>query len=50
VIRLFRVFILASVVTLLASEFLLILACYFGADLFTTYLDPFTYLFEENNY
>ena len=49
-IRLFRVFIPASVVTLLASEFLLIVSCYFAASLFTTYLDPFTYLFEESNY
>jgi exopolysaccharide biosynthesis polyprenyl glycosylphosphotransferase len=50
VIRLFRVFIPASVVTLLASEFLLVVACYFAASLFTTYLDPLTYLFDEGAY
>ncbi len=48
-IRLFRVFIPASVVALLVSEIVLVLACYL-ASLFVLGLDPGFYLFEENNY
>ncbi len=48
-IRLFRVFIPASVVALLVSEVILILACYVLALLILG-LDPGFYLFEENNY
>ena len=48
-IRLFRVFIPASVVALLASEVLLVLACYLVALLILG-LDPGFYLFGENNY
>jgi sugar transferase (PEP-CTERM system associated) len=50
VIRLFRVFIPASVVALLVSEILLVLGCYALASLFTTYLDPWTYLVSEGNF
>jgi sugar transferase (PEP-CTERM system associated) len=50
VIRLFRVFIPASVVALLLSEILLVLACYFTASLFTVSFDPIFYLFGEGNY
>jgi sugar transferase (PEP-CTERM system associated) len=50
VIRLFRVFIPASVVGLLFSEILLVLACYCGASLFTLAVDPLFYLFGEGNY
>ncbi|MDQ2775943.1 MAG: TIGR03013 family PEP-CTERM/XrtA system glycosyltransferase [Acidobacteriota bacterium] len=49
-IRLFRVFIPASVVGLLISEVFLVLGCYALASLFTTFLDPWTYLVGENNY
>ncbi len=55
-IRLFRVFIPASVVGLLISEILLIFACYVAASLVrtpffqTTYLDPYTYLVVEANW
>jgi len=49
VIRLFRVFIPASVVALLLSEILIVLACYLGA-LFLLTTDPGFYLFGENNY
>ncbi|MBV9406868.1 MAG: sugar transferase [Acidobacteriaceae bacterium] len=49
-IRLFRVFIPASVVALLLSEILLVLACYFAASTFTLNYDPVFYLFTENNY
>ncbi|MBV9266604.1 MAG: hypothetical protein JO061_10595, partial [Acidobacteriaceae bacterium] len=49
-IRLFRVFIPASVVGLLFSETLLVLLCYVVASFFTTYLDPWTYLILEANY
>lgn len=49
-IRLFRVFIPASVVGLLISEVLLVLACYAAASLFTLNIDPWFYLFSEGNY
>ncbi len=48
-IRLFRVFIPASVLALLTSEILLILACYV-ASLLVLGIDPFFYLFAENYY
>ena len=48
-IRLFRVFIPASVVALLISEVLLVLACYVVA-LYFLQIDPAFYLFDENNY
>jgi len=48
-IRLFRVFIPASVVALLVSEILLVLACYTLA-LFLLGIDPVFYLLDENNY
>jgi sugar transferase (PEP-CTERM system associated) len=50
VIRLFRVFIPASVVALLISEVILVLICYTLSSLFTTYLDPWTYLVTERNF
>jgi len=50
VIRLFSVFIPATVVGLLISEILLVLACYSVASLFTAGVDPLFYLFGENNY
>jgi exopolysaccharide biosynthesis polyprenyl glycosylphosphotransferase len=50
VIRLFRVFIPASVVALLLSEVVLVLICYALCSLFTTYLDPWTYLVTERNF
>jgi sugar transferase (PEP-CTERM system associated) len=50
VIRLFRVFIPASVIALLLSEICLVLACYGVASLFTLYEDPTIYLFVEDNY
>jgi len=49
VIRLFRVFIPASVVALLISEIALVLACYIVALLILG-IDPGFYLFGENNY
>jgi sugar transferase (PEP-CTERM system associated) len=49
VIRLFRVFIPASVVALLISEIVLILGCYVLA-LYFLGIDPAFYLFEESNY
>lgn len=49
-IRLFRVFIPASVVALLISEILLVLACYGVASLFTLSEDPSVYFFTELNY
>ena len=49
-IRLFRVFIPASVVALLVSEILLVLACYGAASFFTLFEDPSTYFFTELNY
>lgn len=50
VIRLFRVFIPATVVALLFSEILLVLACYAATSLFTLGTDPGFYLFGEANY
>jgi sugar transferase (PEP-CTERM system associated) len=35
---------------LLVSEFVLVVACYSVASLFTTYLDPWDYLILQNNY
>jgi exopolysaccharide biosynthesis polyprenyl glycosylphosphotransferase len=49
VIRLFRVFIPASVVALLLSEIVIILGCYTLALLILGY-DPGFYLFADNNY
>ena len=49
-IRLFRVFIPASVVALLVSEICLVLACYGAASFFTLSEDPAVYLFAEENY
>ncbi len=48
-IRLFRVFVPASVVALLISEIVLVLACYLVA-LLVLGIDPGFYLFGENNY
>jgi len=48
-IRLFRVFIPASVVALLISEVLLVLACYVSG-LYIVHVDPAFYLFDENNF
>ncbi len=48
-IRLFRVFIPASVVALLVSEVFLVLGCYL-LSLLILGIDPYFYLFEENNY
>ncbi len=48
-IRLFRVFIPASVVALLISEIILVLGCYVLATYFLG-LDPAFFLFEEGNY
>jgi len=50
VIRLFRVFIPATVVALLLSEILLVAVCYSVSSLFTLGTDPAFYLFEEGNY
>jgi sugar transferase (PEP-CTERM system associated) len=50
VIRLFRVFIPATVVALLFSEIVLVLACYSVSSLFTLGMDPVFYLFAEANY
>ncbi|HEY1948866.1 MAG TPA: sugar transferase [Bryobacteraceae bacterium] len=52
-IRLFRVFIPASVVALLITEVLLVIACYVAALYllhFELQVDPAFYLFDENNY
>jgi exopolysaccharide biosynthesis polyprenyl glycosylphosphotransferase len=49
VIRLFRVFIPASVLALLISEIILVLACYL-VSLLVLGIDPVFYLFVENNY
>lgn len=49
-IRLFRVFVPASVVALLVSEFLLVLGCYGAASLFTLFEGPYIYFFTELNY
>lgn len=48
-IRLFRVFIPASVLALLVSEIVLVLLCYL-LSLLILGVDPYFYLFEENNY
>ncbi len=48
-IRLFRVFIPASVVALLLSEILIVLACYTGA-IFLLHEDPSFYFFSEGNF
>lgn len=48
-IRLFRVFIPASVLALLLSEIVLVLLCYVGS-LFVLSSDPAFYLFAEGNY
>ena len=48
-IRLFRVFIPASVIALLISEILLVVACYILA-LYVLEIDPAFYLFDEGNY
>jgi sugar transferase (PEP-CTERM system associated) len=50
VIRLFRVFIPATVVALLFSEIVLVVACYSATSLFTLGADPGFYLFGEANY
>jgi exopolysaccharide biosynthesis polyprenyl glycosylphosphotransferase len=49
VIRLFRVFIPASVLALLVSEIILVIGCYLLA-LFVLGIDPGFYLFAENHY
>lgn len=49
-IRLFRVFIPASVVGLLVSETLLVIGCYFLAAVLTVNHDPQVFLFAEDNY
>jgi sugar transferase (PEP-CTERM system associated) len=48
-IRLFRVFIPASVLALLLSEILIVLACYTGSSV-VIYEDPGFFLFVEGNY
>jgi len=50
VIRLFRVFIPASVVALLLSEILLVTACYSVATIFTVSFDAGFYLFVQGNF
>jgi sugar transferase (PEP-CTERM system associated) len=50
VIRLFRLLIPTSVVALLLSEIVLILACYSAAALLTLNADPYIYLIDEQNY
>jgi sugar transferase (PEP-CTERM system associated) len=50
VIRLFKVFIPASVVALLLSEIFLIAVCYFGTSFFALGVDPYLYLIAEGNY
>ncbi|MGH9584430.1 MAG: nucleoside-diphosphate sugar epimerase/dehydratase, partial [Bryobacteraceae bacterium] len=49
-IRIFRVFIPASVVGLLVSEILLVLACYWVAGYATLNVDPYFYFFAVGNY
>ncbi|HEX7360442.1 MAG TPA: sugar transferase [Bryobacteraceae bacterium] len=49
-IRIFRVFIPASVVGLLVSEILLVLACYWVAGYGTLNVAPYFYFFALNNY
>jgi sugar transferase (PEP-CTERM system associated) len=48
--RLFRVFIPASVLALLLSEIALIIACYTVAALYTLNVDPVVYLWDEDHY
>ncbi len=48
--RLFRVFIPASVLALLLSEIALIVACYTFAAQWTLSVDPVVYLWDEDNY
>jgi exopolysaccharide biosynthesis polyprenyl glycosylphosphotransferase len=50
VIRLFRVLVPTSVVALLLSEIVLVLACYLLAALATLSVDPYVYLIDEQNY
>ena len=47
-IRLFRVFVPASVVALLISEFLLIYACYLAATLAVLRIAPQVFLVDDN--
>lgn len=49
-IRLFRLLVPTSVVALLLSEILLIIASYTVAALFTLSVDPYVYLIDERNY
>jgi sugar transferase (PEP-CTERM system associated) len=49
-IRIFRVFIPASVVALLASEFILIYTCYVTAALVVLRVDPQVFLFDDNGW
>jgi len=49
-IRLFRVFIPASVVALLVSDFILIYACYLLAALFLFPVDPQVFLFDDGGW
>ena len=49
-VRLFRVFIPASVLALLLSEVALITACYVAASVWTLNVDPVVYLWDEDNY
>ena len=49
-IRLFRVFIPASVVGLLTSEIILVLACYWVASYAALNVDPYFYFFTVGNY
>ena len=48
--RLFRVFIPASVLALLLSEMALIIACYVRLRVWTLNVDPVVYLWDEDNY
>jgi hypothetical protein len=49
-IRLFRVFVPASVVALLVSEFILIYACYLVAALFVFRVDPQVFLVDDDGW
>jgi sugar transferase (PEP-CTERM system associated) len=49
-IRLFRVFVPASVVALLVSEFILIYACYLAAALFVFRVDPQVFLVDDDGW
>lgn len=49
-IRLFRVLVPTSIVALLLSEIVLVLACYLIAALATLSVDPYVYLVDERNY